>query len=389
MDNLSVQRVTTAEGLAALQPEWQRLLSRRPHWLPFQTPQWHAAWWTNLPERCLGVTDRLFACALRDSSGELVGVAPVIVTQRPGVGPFAFRALDFIGPDPNLTEMRGLISHPEHEAQVFRALRRYFHEHQPEWQWIHWRGIPAGSEADEILSGLATVRPQQDLEDFVLRLPATWEELRSSRPRNLKESLRKCYNSLKRDGHSFALEVASNPAAVGVAVERLFALHGARAQVTDGVVHRNVFADAPARAFVLDVCHRLAERGATRVFELRIGAEVVASRIGFILGDSLYLYYSGYDPKWGDYSVMTTTVAEALKYAIANGLKEANLSFGADVSKTRWDPERVAYRDLIELAPSVPRRFAYEAYEELRRVTAKTLVHKVLGRALRRNSQSG
>jgi len=106
------------------------------------------------------------------------------------------------------------------------------------------------------------------------------------------------------------------------------------------------------------------------------------------LGDSLYLYYSGYEPKWGDYSVMTTTVAEALKYAIANGLKEANLSFGADVSKTRWAPERVAYRDFIELAPSLSRRFAYEAYEELRQVAASRSVRAGLGRVLRRRARS-
>jgi hypothetical protein len=61
------------------------------------------------------------------------------------------------------------------------------------------------------------------------------------------------------------------------------------------------------RDFLYAVCNNLAARDAVRLFQLRIGAEIVASRIGFAVGDSIYLYYSGFDPAWGRYSVMTTT----------------------------------------------------------------------------------
>ena len=54
----------------------------------------------------------------------------------------------------------------------------------------------------------------------------------------------------------------------------------------------------------------------------RSRGQIVAMRLGFVVDDSLYLYYSGYDPLWARYSVMTTTVAEALKYAIACGLQD-------------------------------------------------------------------
>jgi hypothetical protein len=43
----------------------------------------------------------------------------------------------------------------------------------------------------------------------------------------------------------------------------------------------------------------------------------MATRIGFVLGKTLYLYYSGYDVKMRKYSIMTTTVCETIKYAIA------------------------------------------------------------------------
>jgi len=58
---------------------------------------------------------------------------------------------------------------------------------------------------------------------------------------------------------------------------------------------------------------------ALKLFALKIGAEIVAMRIGFVVGDGLYLYYSGFDPKWWEFGVMTTTMAEAIKYAIGRG----------------------------------------------------------------------
>jgi Acetyltransferase (GNAT) domain len=66
------------------------------------------------------------------------------------------------------------------------------------------------------------------------------------------------------------------------------------------------------------------------------------------VGDGLYLYYSGFDPEWSRYGVMTTTVAEAIKYAIAHGLKTVNLSTHKDVSKSRWSPRQVDYRSAFE-----------------------------------------
>lgn len=77
------------------------------------------------------------------------------------------------------------------------------------------------------------------------------------------------------------------------------------------------------------------------MFELRVAGEVVASRVGFATGEAIYLYYSGYDPQWGRYGVMTTTLAEIVCYAIGCGLASLNLSTGDDVSKTRWRPDRI------------------------------------------------
>jgi CelD/BcsL family acetyltransferase involved in cellulose biosynthesis len=196
----------------------------------------------------------------------------------------------------------------------------------------------------------------------MLDLPASWEELRSSLKRNIRESLRHCYNSLKRDGHRFEFQVIEDPAGVRRGLDRYLALHTMRANATHKVVHPDRFASRISREFLYAICDRLAARGAVRLFALKVAEQVVAMRLGFVVGDSLYLYYSGYDPLWARYSVMTTTVAEAIKYAIACGIKTVNLSPGREVSKMRWGPRQVDCASAFEANTRLRSRLASTAY---------------------------
>jgi CelD/BcsL family acetyltransferase involved in cellulose biosynthesis len=181
----------------------------------------------------------------------------------------------------------------------------------------------------------------------------------------VKEAIRKSSRSLKRDGLEHRLEIARAPDDVDRALGPFFALHRARAHLTSTVRHPDVFRSKAARGFLRDVCAGLARRDAVRVLQLRIGGEIVASRVAFAIGDTLYLYFSGYAPEWGRYRVTTTVVVEAIKSAIREGLAHVHLSFGTDVSKTRWRPEKIVYRDAVRLSAKARGRIAYGAYRLL------------------------
>jgi len=136
-----------------------------------------------------------------------------------------------------------------------------------------------------------------------------------------------------------------------------------RAQADVAVRHADVFAAPATRAFVGEYMQQMAQLGRLRIFQLEIGGQIVATRVGLLLGTELYLYYSGYDPEWGRYSVMTTVVAEAIQWAIANQLTIVNLSVGNDVSKLRWDPVEVLYAGGEQIAPQRLSRWALGAYQ--------------------------
>jgi len=134
------------------------------------------------------------------------------------------------------------------------------------------------------------------------------------------------------------------------------------------VVHANVFRNENDRAFLTEYALGLARRGELRIFQLLISGTVVATRLGFQCNDQIYLYYSGYDPAWSRYSVMTTLVVEAIKWSIHQRLAVLHLSTGTDVSKLRWSPTATHYVTSTEVSPNWKAKLSFATYQRARRI---------------------
>jgi len=100
------------------------------------------------------------------------------------------------------------------------------------------------------------------------------------------------------------------------------------------------------------VAQLTAERDQLRIFELEVDGKIVAARMAFLLGEELYLYYSGYDLAWRKHSIMTTLMCECFKWAIECGVKVVNLSTGKDPSKLRWRGREVMFHDSLLMSPT-------------------------------------
>ncbi|HKO46839.1 MAG TPA: GNAT family N-acetyltransferase [Polyangiaceae bacterium] len=381
---LRVQVLENPWQMSALAGECDQLARSMQPRLPFATSNWLAFWWRHYSEQRLLVNDRFFVHTLRDESGTLRAVAPLMLTERPGTGPLRARTLAFFGGDKNITELRGMICAPELEGQAVRALLAHVTGRGKHWDWFTWNGVRQGSEAHAALASAANFHWTRDTNDYVLPLSGNWEEFRASRSRNIKESLRKCYNSLKRDGHEFQFRVVSEPAELPRALARFIELHGLRAGASELVPHANVFAEHRARDLMHDIATSPSDSLSLRIFQLEIKGEVVAARVGFVLENELYLYFSGFEPAWGKYSVMTTTVAETIKWAIEQGFRLVNLSPGTDVSKTRWGASAITTCSGVLVSPERRGQLVFRVLTELneRSRQGKTL-GTLLGRARR------
>jgi CelD/BcsL family acetyltransferase involved in cellulose biosynthesis len=295
-----------------------------------------------------------------------VAVAPLLLRQYPSKGP-GFGCLRYFGADRNLTEIRGPLCRPEHEGIVVDTLLDHSFARDRGFDCFIVDGVRAEETALRMKRLYGSPLWTEELPNFVLDLPKTWEEFRRTRSRNIKESLRKCENSPKRAGLELDFRVASSGAELSLALESFFSLHAARASRTDTVRHKNVFADPLANRFLRALVSRYESTGGVRIFTLVLDQKPVAARIAFRAGRSLYLYYSGYDPAYGQYSVMTTVVARAIRYAIEQGYESVNLLTGNDLSKTRWSPTEKTYRQAIFPSTAPSARWATTAYLGLRK----------------------
>jgi CelD/BcsL family acetyltransferase involved in cellulose biosynthesis len=359
---VTLDAVTTLDGVAALGPCYERLHRVTGNTSPFALHEWHFAWCRHFLNCNPRIHDEPLFYVLRNSAGTCVAIVPFVISRR-RLGPLRIASVNLLGADPAITELRAPLVDPDYEYLTASAVQHHLAT-VGDWDWVHWTGI--STAFGEALSVGGKLQWQPALSDCVLDMAPTWEEFRLRLKRNIRESLRHCYNSLKRDGHHFELRVIEDPAEVRRGLDRFLELHILRANFKSTVMHPNRFASQVCRDFLYEVCQRLAQRGAIRLFQLKIGSQVVAMRIGFVVGGSLYLYYSGFDPAWSRYSVMTTTVAEAIKYAIAQGLETVNLSPTLDISKARWSPRQVDYQSAYEQRGRLRSRLARHAYMKAR-----------------------
>ena len=363
---LIVERLSHAEAFEKLVPEWEALDARLSPRTPFTSPTWNQIWWKYLARREGLRNDEFFVHAVRDN-GRLVAVAPLMRTHQPAFGPLRLCKLQFFGTDPSLTEIRGVICEVERQGEVVDALIDYFSASNDDWELIKWSGIRLDGGGHKKLESLGYTRTERILPDYVKSLPGSWEELHAKLSNNTRKSLRKGYEFIDRDGHKISLRVTDRETELGDAIERFFVLHAARSRASDMTSHRDNFTQEKHRDFLRDVARSLAARGVLRVFQLEIDGEIAATRIAFALGGELYLYFSGYDPKWRKYGVMTTLMVETIKWAIEHRFASINLSTGKDLSKLRWKPTEISFQDIVQSSPSLRGRLALRADLWLRR----------------------
>ena len=350
--------VVSVEGIRALTPDYQQLYRATGNTLPFALQEWHLAWCQHFLNRNPHIQEQLLFYVLRDASGACVALVPLVRTRR-RLGPLRLATVDLLGMDPGLTEIRTPLVKPGYERPTVRTVHASLAK-VGNWDWMQWSGISAALA--EALACEVTPQWHEVSRDYVLTLPASWQEFKAGLERNAREAVRHCYNSLRRERLNLEFVVARTPAEVRSALDRFLVLHAMRAHMQWGPKHPDFFATRPLREFLHDVCERLAARDVVRVFQLRVGAQIVATRIAFVVGEGMYLYYSGFDPAWARYSVMTTTVVEAFKYAIAQGLKSVNLSLTGERSKLRWRPRMIEFHTALVRREYLGSRLIYRAY---------------------------
>lgn len=319
---------------------WKRLEEQPSICEPFQTLFYNEKWWEQFG-RARGSSARILQIFIVETGSEVIGIFPMLRQKIAVKGVPVISYLQPLGADNILTELRtGLVregqAHAAYSAFISYLQTRYHH-----WEVI---SLPAGpAEVAELYGKVSVPHPTRPLvESFCVPLEPDLASFRSKMKRNIKESIRKCYNSAKRDNVELVFRCLRDPEAIRASLPEFYRLHKLRAEQTHGNHHRNVFGEEYARQFI-DALAGDPETSGLRLFLMEHQDRIVAARLGFETRHAMYLYYSGYEAEFGKYSVATTLVYEVIKHSIEAGKDTLNLSVGRDVSKTRWSPHENRY----------------------------------------------
>jgi CelD/BcsL family acetyltransferase involved in cellulose biosynthesis len=366
--------VTDPAAIEKIAAEWELLDALSAPRTPFSSPAWNTLWWKHYRRQDAMAVDEFFMHTIRAPDGRLIAVAPLFIREYLPFGFIRFRVAQFFGADASITELRGLVCAPDDQPAAVAALAEFFRDQYRSWDLLRWDGLRTCPNGERVNGLGAESDTSGQLPNYFIPLPSTWDEMLSRLNGKFKRNIRKRYELLAKDGFAFKFRVNENAEAVKGSLLTFFDLHRLRAKSDEmGVKHPDRFTNEANRGFIADYVNLLTERGACRIFELEINDRPIASVLGFVMDDNLWLYSSGFDPSWRKYGVMTMLTAEILKWSIASRMKVVNLSCGKDMGKIRWNPTEVNFFHLLQPAPRRKGRLllrAYESVDGLRRLAA-------------------
>ena len=332
----AVELVTTASGLAALEPSWRALAAEQPN--VFLTWEWIAAWREQVAPH-----DRIRVLAVLDEADDPVGIAPFVVRQQS-----LWKELVFMGCTVAAPDHLDCIAAKGWQDRVGAAVAEWLENPpwRPEWDIVRLDGMRPDST---LVQGLTASLPPRmaamwSVDCPFIPLTATWNDFRSSLSGNFRRNLGRRLRKLEREAPgAVKFETITGGPGLEPALADLIELHDS-ARRANG--QSGAFDSAVRRRFYREVVRRFAERGWLRLHRLTVNGQAVASTLCFAYGGKVMLYQLGYDPAWGTYGPGYLITRHMVQSAIEEGASELDMLRGCHPYKFEWNAER---RSIVKL----------------------------------------
>lgn len=324
------------EHLDDLLPEWRALHERTPSLAPFTDPDLQLIWC----DQFVPAGRELVLAVRREVSGELVAVLPFFAP----LGGFAGRLVRYLRPfggqlQAKVHEMPEITADPDNVRNALAAVVAWFGEHdswdlveltmRDDQPWVEPRWlVEAGLERSIFLMKKA-------YPSIVLELPEDGSPVPMKR--NLKESLRRSRNRMKKEPAEWTfVRTAGSDPDWQQALSDLVRLHVARAGMDDDTPrHTNLFSDTSQRTY-LDALARAGRPSYPVVHRLLRNGVAVAALLVFEYPEATWVSDSGCDPAVWHLGAVTALQHEAVQHAASTGRRRVVFSVGIDTPKLRW-----------------------------------------------------
>lgn len=322
---------TSPNGFTALAGEWNRLLQRSRANVFFLTYEWQTTWW-----EALGTGDLWIIAFRTPDTDELVGIAPLYLTERKSGADAGKRVFTLVGCI-EVSDYLDLIMAQGWETPVYTELLAWLHSPEaPAWDLVDLCNLPEASFTYTVLPPLAeaaghTVLVKQEDVAPQFALPLHYETyLQEQVDKKQRHEIRRKQRRAEREAE-IGFYIVGKEHSLEAEVDDFVALQ--RASRED----KADFMTPAMRRFFGAVARRMLDAGYLRLCFLTINEEKAASLYAFEFDRKFLLYNSGYDPDaHAQLSPGWVILAYSIQYAIAAGCRVFDFMQGDEEYKYRF-----------------------------------------------------
>ncbi len=320
---MNMETYRDAGAFDALAAEWDGVLARAATDVIFLTHAWQSIWWRHMQP------GEPFVIAFRDDAGALQAIIPLFLHEYDGR-----RVLAIIGSE-EISDYLDFIVPREHEAEVCRAVLDYLTSPEaPAWDALDLCNVPPSSTVYRVFLDLAR-RAGLEAEDRiqetcpVIDLPDSWDAYLMSIDKKQRHEIRRKMRRAEESEVPVSWSVTSDPAALETDMETFLALMSQDPE-------KEAFLKPAMREHMRATMCCAFEVGCLQLAFLDIGGKRAAAYLNFHYLDRLWIYNSGLDRSFSEYSPGWVLLGDLLQWANQNGIREFDFMRGDEEYKYRF-----------------------------------------------------
>jgi CelD/BcsL family acetyltransferase involved in cellulose biosynthesis len=229
-----------------------------------------------------------------------------------------------------------IIALPGQRDAICQAFLGQLQAHTSQWDVLDFRGLAQDSPLRACLPETRGRCLVKDILDcWRVPLPDSWDRY-MAQYMNHKQRRNWRYHSRrleKEHPDEVSYKRVREASDIGPALDRLGAMQRERL-ARRGLV--SPFADPRYIAFHQDMASLALQKGWLRLYQLKVGDEVIAVFYLYRYGDDFYGYQMSFDYEWNVYSPGALLLTYVMQEAIKEGAAALDLSYGSEGYKDDW-----------------------------------------------------
>ncbi len=366
------------DAFRTLEEKWTSLLSESKLNSPFLTWHWMYNWWLNYKSN-YKYPPQLIIITASENGAKLDLILPLFVRTNVRYG-LSFKQIKYLGTDYESSDYLDIICNPDIETD---KIKRIFDN--PEIKdifnsldMISFNNLKSSSRLykfkDELFSGFSkTTHSRITSTCPYLPLPENEDALLKSLSKNMKSSLRRTRNKIKKDASLKMYRVEDETELPGL-IRALFELHHLRFSDQNKATK---FLYEIRGAFHTEMSRIFLKQDILKLFVVTFDEKPIGLLYCLEFNGRLMYLQAGFNPEFAKYALGNQLILFAINHAMDHNCVEFDFMRGSEAYKYKWT-DKVRYLYKLEYSCSLRGSFLLQIEKLL--IGVKSMVRPIINK---------